>query len=178
MERRILVVEDSPTQAERVRLLLEGAGYRVDTAPNGREGFERIQLAPPDLIISDVVMPIMNGYDFCLAVKSTEATRRIPFVLLTERKTPLDILKGLERGADNFITKPFEDENLLEPIRRIFENLEYRNQSRLEMEVTLRVGDRQITINADKQQIVELLFANFEELCRLNHELEESQRLP
>jgi len=109
MERKILVAEDSPTQAERVRLLLEGEGYRVELANNGREGLERVCSAPPDLIISDVVMPEMDGYAFCRAVKSAQETRRIPFVLLTERRTPLDILKGLERGADNFITKPFED---------------------------------------------------------------------
>src|SRR3990172_6091329 len=118
MERRILVVEDSPTQAERVRFLLEGEGYRVEMAANGREGLRCVQSAPPDIIISDVVMPEMDGYAFCRAVKSAEATRRIPFVLLTERNTPADIIQGFERGADNFITKPFEDEHLLARVLR------------------------------------------------------------
>ena len=177
MERRILVVEDSPTQAERLSLVLEADGHRVEVARTGREGLQRIRLAPPDLIISDVVMPEMDGYAFCRAVKASEATRRVPFVFLTERNTALDILQGLECGADNFITKPFEDEHLVERVRRIFEHLELREQGQLEVAVTLRVGRRQIVINADKQQIVELLFSTFEELCRLNDRLAASQRM-
>src|SRR3990170_2706251 len=113
MARRILVVEDSATQAEQLRLLLEGEGYAVEVAADGREGLERVRRAAPDLIISDVVMPEMDGYAFCRAVKSAPATSALPFVLLTERRTALDILRGLEHGADNFITKPFEDAVLL-----------------------------------------------------------------
>src|SRR3990170_3993210 len=159
MERRILVVEDSATQAERLRLLLEGEGHRVEVTRTGTEGLQRVRLAPPDLIISGVVMPEMDGYAFCRAVKSAEATRRVPFVLLTERKTAGDILRGLECGADNFITKPFEDEYLVERVRRIFEHLQLREQGQLEVEVTFRVGERPFVISADKQQIFELLFS-------------------
>jgi PAS domain S-box-containing protein len=171
MTRRILVVEDSPTQAGLIRLLLAAAGYQVDLAGNGREGLERVHAEPPDLIISDVLMPEMDGYDFCQAVKASEKTRRIPFVLLTQQNTPEDVLKGLTRGADNFIPKPFEDEKLLERIARIFEHLEYRRKGQLEVEVKLRVGDRELVINPDKQQIVELLFATFDDVCRLNEDL-------
>jgi len=175
-KRKILVAEDSRTQAERLRLLLEDAGYQVDVAPNGRDGLRRVHANPPDLIISDVMMPEMDGLTFCQAVKSAEATKRIPFVLLTERKTALDILNGLERGADNFITKPFEDDFVLERIRRIFEQLEHRKQGQLEVEVTVVAGSRQILISPDKQQIIELLFSTFEELSRANAQLEEAQR--
>ena len=171
MTKRILVVEDSLTQAEMIRSLLEGAGYQVDLAGNGREGLEKVQSNPPDLIISDVLMPVMDGYDFCQAVKASEKTRRIPFVLLTQQNTPQDILRGLTLGADNFIPKPFEDEKLLERVTGIFEHLEYRQKSQLEVEVKLRVGDRELVINPDKQQIVELLFATFDDVCRLNEEL-------
>jgi len=175
-QRRILVAEDSPTQAERTRLLLEDAGYHVEVVPNGREGLQRVQEKTPDLIISDVMMPEMDGYTFCRAIKSNESTRRIPFVLLTDRKSALDIIKGLERGADNFITKPFEDDILLERIHRIFEHLEHRKKAELEMEVSIRVGRREIILSPDKQQIIELLFSTFEDLCRMNKQLEESQR--
>lgn len=177
MERMILVAEDSPTQAGHLRLLLEGEGYRVDVVRNGREGLERVQTAPPDLIVSDVVMPQIDGYAFCRAIKSQERTRRIPVVLLTERNTPADVITGLQHGADNFITKPFEDDYLLERVRRIFENLELRRQGRLDVEITLSAGGRQIVINADKQQIVELLFATLEDLVRMNDRLVETQRI-
>lgn len=176
-KRTILVAEDSPTQAERVRLLLEGEGYRVQVATNGLEGLRCVQASPPELILSDVVMPKMDGYAFCREVKSAEVSKRIPFVLLTDRKAALDIIKGLERGADNFITKPFEDHYLLERIQSIFEHLELRKKGRLEMEVTVQVGTRTIIISPDKQQIIELLFSTFDELCRLNHQLEESQHV-
>jgi two-component system NtrC family sensor kinase len=177
MERSILVAEDSPTQAEHLRLLLEAEGHRVDVVANGREGLERIQSAPPDLIISDVVMPEVDGYAFCRAVKSAERTRRIPFVLLTERNTPADFIKGLQDGADNFITKPFEDDYLRERVRRIFENLDLRRQGRLDVEVTLHAGGRHLAINADKQQMIELLFATLEDLVRMNGRLAETQRI-
>lgn len=177
MARRILVAVDNPIQAEHVRLLLEGAGYLVHMAANGREGLQSAQSAPPDLIISDVGLPEVDGYAFCRAVKSDEATKRIPFVLLTKRKSPIDIVHGLEIGADNFITKPFDDEYLLERVRRIFEHLEFRHKGYLEVEVTVHVAGRDISITADKQQIIELLFASFEELERVNARLVESQRI-
>jgi signal transduction histidine kinase len=177
MERTILIAEDSPTQAERLRLLLEGEGYRVEVVSNGREGVERVRVATPDLIISDVNMPEMDGYSFCHAVKSDKRGRAIPFVLLTERNTPMDIIKGLERGTDNFITKPYEDDYVLERVQRIFEQLERRRKGQMEMEVSLRVGGREIVLSTDKQQIIELLFATSEELCQLNARLAESERL-
>ena len=177
MERSILVVEDSPTQAAHLRLLLEGEGYRVDVVTDGRQGLERAQATLPDLIISDVVMPEMDGYAFCRAVKSAERTRRIPFVLVTERNAPADVIKGLQHGADNFITKPFEDAYLLERVRRIFENLELRRRGHLDVEVILNAGGQQLIINTDKQQIMELLLATLEDLVRMNGRLVEAQRI-
>jgi signal transduction histidine kinase len=175
LERTILVAEDSPTQADHLRLLLEGEGYRVYVVANGREGLGRVQLTQPDLIISDVVMPEMDGFAFCQAVKSDARTKRIPFVLLTERNTPADFVKGLQHGADNFITKPPGD-YLLERVRRIFDNLDLRRQGGLDVEITLSVGGQQIVINADRQQMVELLFSTLEELVRANGSLREAQQ--
>jgi CheY-like chemotaxis protein len=177
MTRKILVLEDSPTQAERVRLLLEGEGFQVDVAPNGREGLERLAREVPDLIISDVMMPEMDGYAFCQAVKSDPKTKRIPVVLLTQQNSPEDILRGLERGADNFITKPFEDEYLLERIRGIFEHVDLGQKGYPNAELLLRSGGREIVINPDKQQILELLLSAYNEVCRLNDQLKESQRI-
>ncbi len=169
--RRILLAEDSPTQAERTRVLLESAGYAVEVARNGREALERIHAAPPELIISDVVMPEMDGYALCQAVKASSKTRRIPVVLLTARRKPADIIAGLERGADNFITKPYEDEYLLERVRRIFEHMALRGSRGIEIEATLRLHDREIVFSADKQQIIELLFSSLEELSESNEAL-------
>lgn len=169
--KRILVVEDSPTQAERLRLLLAREGYQVDKAPTGQDGLRQATANSPDLVISDVTMPEMDGFDFCRRLKSAPATRSIPFILLTSRSSPADIITGLECGADNFIPKTFDDGYLLERIRRVFSELEHRKQDRLDMEVVLTVGHRKIRVTADRQQIVELLFSTIEQLSRQHDEL-------
>jgi hypothetical protein len=174
---RILVAEDSPTQAEHLRLLLEEQGYRVDLAANGLEGLERVRHARPDLIISDVVMPGMDGYAFCQAVKSLKGARKIPFILYTERHGPADIIEGFLQGADNFIPKSSPDDYLLERVRRIFEQLEHRGRGQLSVDLLVRVGEREISVSADKQQMFELLIATLEETGRVNEQLKDAQRL-
>ena len=177
MPRKILVVEDSRTQAEHLSILLESEGYHVVRAVNGRDGLEQVHRERPDLIISDIVMPEMDGYQFCQAVKSNEATRKIPLVLLTGSHGPVSILRGFESGADNFIRKPFESDYLVERVRRIFDNLEFRERGHMEMEVSIHMGERDLRITADKQQIVELLFSSFDDLAHMNDQLKASQRL-
>jgi two-component system sensor histidine kinase/response regulator len=174
--KRILVVDDSATQAERLRLLLTREGYQVEKAPTGKEGLRKAVAVPPDLIVSDVTMPEMDGFEFCRAMKASPATRGVPFILLTARSSPADIITGLECGADNFIPKPYQDTYLLERIRRVFEQLEHRKRDRLDMEVVLTVGGRKITVTADRQQIIELLFATFEEVSRQHDELTRANR--
>jgi two-component system cell cycle sensor histidine kinase/response regulator CckA len=173
----ILLVEDSPTQAERVRLILEPEGYRVEVAPNGREGLERARTTLPDLIISDILMPEMDGYALCQAVKHDDTTRKIPFILFTERHAPMDIIEGLLRGADNFIPKSSSDDYLLARVRRIFQQLEHRKAGEVAIEIRVRVDGREIPISADKQQIFELLISSVEEAGRANEKLNEAQRL-
>ena len=174
---RILVAEDSPTQAEHLRLLLEDQGYQVDVAANGVEGVEKVRRARPDLVISDVVMPGMDGYAFCHALKSHAGTRKIPFILFTERHGPADIIEGFLQGADNFIPKSAPDDYLLERVRRIFEQLEHRRRGQLSVDILVRVGDREISVSADKQQMFELLIATLEETGRVNDQLQDAQRL-
>lgn len=177
MAHKILIAEDSRTQAERLRVLLEGAGYEVEVAEDGDVALMKARQFPPNLVISDVVMPNMDGYTLCRLLRSTERTRRIPFVLLTSQGGPEDIIRGLEHGADNFIVKPFEDGDLLTRIERIFEHLELRKQETLVVEITLALGTGQrLSITADKQQIMELLFATAEKLGRANAELERTQQ--
>ena len=176
MTRRILVVEDSRTQAERLRLLLTTEGYEVEVAMTGADGRRMAEASLPELIISDVTMPEMDGFSLCQAIKSTEATRHIPFILLTARASPADIIRGLECGADNFVPKPYLDDHLLGRIRRIFEQLELRKRDRLEMQVVLTLRNRKVVVTADRQQIMELLFSTFDEMSRSHDELAEANR--
>lgn len=171
--RRVLVVEDSRTQAERLRLVLTREGYEVSVATNGQEGLLATQSTPFELILSDVTMPVMDGLEFCRAVKSSPATRTIPLILLTARASLSDIADGLEAGADNFIPKPYEDSFLLERIAKILQRRDQNSASGQENSCTADAGE---TVTADRRQIVELLQATFDDLSRAHEELVRSTR--
>jgi two-component system cell cycle response regulator len=98
---RVLVVEDSLSQAKRLQTILESAGFRVTVAPDGQAGWERFASEAFDLVLSDVMMPGLTGYDLCRRVKSDPRGASVPFVLLTSLTKPLDLARGLECGADN-----------------------------------------------------------------------------
>jgi DNA-binding response OmpR family regulator len=112
-EQEILIVEDSPTQAEQLKFILQKNNYQVCFARNGREAIDLLKRRMPTIIISDIVMPEMDGYQLCKFIKSDEALKKIPVVLLTSLSDPGDVLKGLECGADNFMTKPYDEKTLV-----------------------------------------------------------------
>lgn len=110
---RILVIEDDPDLRELIEELFELKGYGVTTAENGRQGLAQAQAAPPDLIICDVMMPEMDGHATVQAIRALPHLRPIPFVFLTARSTPQDFREGMNLGADDFLTKPFDNYELL-----------------------------------------------------------------
>lgn len=113
----ILVVEDNLTLLEGLKDLLEIAGYRVATAVNGREALELLNEITPDLIISDIMMPRIDGYEFQSKVRERTELLGVPFIYLTARGGKSDIRLGKELGADDYITKPFDEEDLLVAVR-------------------------------------------------------------
>ena len=115
-----LVVEDSPTQSLRLKILLEDSGYEVAIAPNGREALEQLAGDIPDVIISDVVMPEMDGFELCARVKQSDAWKSIPVVLLTSLTSPEDVRRGLEAGADDYLTKPYNQDSLLARVHSVW----------------------------------------------------------
>ncbi|HZT09075.1 MAG TPA: response regulator [Chloroflexota bacterium] len=119
MTERILVVEDSQTQAELVRLVLEDEGYQVVVAENGRVALERIKESPPDLVLSDIMMPEMDGHELCQAMKADEGTRVIPVVMLTSLQAQHDRIRALENGADDFLSKPVDPDELVARVRSL-----------------------------------------------------------
>ena len=121
-EVEILIAEDSPTQAEQLRYLLEQHGCVVASAANGKEALAAARRRKPDLIISDVVMPEMDGYGLCKRIKSDEKLKNIPFVLVTMLSDTQDVIRGLECGADNFIRKPYDERYLLSRIHYLLIN--------------------------------------------------------
>ena len=115
----ILIVEDSRTQAMQLRLLLEESGYHVVTAGNGQDGLDLVRVRRPRCVISDIMMPVMDGYTMCAQMKQDDALKDIPVMLLTTLADAEDIIQGLKARADYYLTKPYEDDSLLSALKTL-----------------------------------------------------------
>lgn len=166
---QVLIVEDSRTQAEALRFILESEGFQVAVAPDAVTALALLGDRTFDVILSDVHMPKMDGFEFCARVKEAASTREVPVILLTSRNDPLAIVQGLEAGADNFITKPYEPAYLLDRVRTMLANRSRKKRMTVGVDVTF-LG-RQFVINSDKEQILDLLVSTFEEIVRSNRDL-------
>ncbi|MBF0319251.1 MAG: PAS domain S-box protein [Nitrospirae bacterium] len=171
----ILVVEDSMIQAEVLKRLLQKHDYGVITASNGRLGLELASSTKPDLIISDVIMPEMNGYDLCRKIKSNKDINRIPVILLTELKSVTDIIEGLESLSDDYITKPYNEKHLISKIES------YINTT-IPCDDTTDVGEFEITyegtthlISSNYKKIFNLLLATYDNVIRQYQEIMDSR---
>jgi putative two-component system response regulator len=116
---RILLVDDLPENLDVLANLLEGEGYAIDSASDGQEAVEKALAAPPDLILMDVSMPRLNGFDACRQLKSDERTKLVPLVLVTGLTAREDRIEGIAAGCDDFLTKPVDAEQLLARTRNL-----------------------------------------------------------
>ena len=167
----ILIAEDSATQAQRLQHILEQHGYRVTAAANGRLALEAAQRSMPALIISDVVMPEMNGYELCSRVKADARLSHVPVVLVTTLSDPHDVIRGLECGADNFILKPYDGDQLLRRIQFVLVNSQMRRSEQPGMGLEIVFGGQKHFITADRLQILNLLLSTYEAAMQRNAEL-------
>ena len=117
-KKRILVIEDQDDVRENIAELLELSNYEVDAAPNGKEGVKKALAFPPNLILCDIMMPEMDGYEVLYLISKNPSTASIPFIFLTAKAEKTDFRKGMNMGADDYITKPFEEMELLGAIER------------------------------------------------------------
>jgi len=170
----ILLVEDSPTQAARLRYLMESKGYLTRVANNGRNALQALRQRKPQLVLSDVVMPEMDGYSLCRTIKSDPALADTPVILVTSLVDPKDIVNGLECGADNFVRKPYADDYLLKRIQHVLMNKELRKTqgNHFELGIALYLGGQKHFINAERQQILDLLISTYEQAVCVNEELQ------
>jgi signal transduction histidine kinase len=175
-EIEILIVEDSPTQAERLRRLIQSMRYNARVAPNGRLALEAIRERKPHLVLSDIVMPEMDGYTLCRAIKADPELRDIPVILVTSLMDPKDIIRGIECGADNFIRKPYAEDYLLNRIGHMLMNQKLRKNQNMEIGIALYLGEQKHFINADRQQILDLLISTYEQAVQVNSELQARER--
>ena len=168
----ILIVEDSPTQATELQYLLEAAGCKVRVARNGVEALATVAERQPTIVISDIVMPEMDGYELCRRLKNDALTAGIPVILVTRLADARDVVRGLACGADNFIVKPYDEKYLLSRIRYFLVNLELRSHERVQIGVEVMLEGERHFITASRQQILDLLISTYEQGVRLNHELQ------
>lgn len=167
----ILIAEDSATQLQRLQLILERHMYRVTATANGKLALEAAQRRRPALIVSDIVMPEMNGYDLCRRVKEDPRLSGVPVILVTTLSDPQDVIRGLECRADNFILKPYEAEQLLRRIQFVLVNSEMRRNDQPGMGLEIVFGGQKHFITADRLQILNLLLSTYEAAMERNEEL-------
>ncbi|MFH1739585.1 MAG: response regulator, partial [bacterium] len=164
----ILIVEDSPTQAVELQYLLEKNHYQVTVAKDGKKALEMLQQITPTIIISDIVMPEMNGYELCAAVKKNDHLKNIPVILLTSLSNPEDVINGLICGANNFIIKPYDEHFLLSQIRYILANLEIRKTASSQMSIEIMFRDKKYFLNSERVQMIDLLLSTYEAAIQRN----------
>jgi PAS domain S-box-containing protein len=170
----ILVVEDSRPQAQRLCGGLGRAGFDVVHAENGRVALDRLAEGPVDLVLSDIAMPGMDGYELCRQIKDSQPD--LPVVLLTALTDPLDVVRGLSAGADSFFRKPHDLEDLATRLRGILYTREMREGARSRMGLELFFLGQRFTVTAERHQLLDLLISTFEDLVTTNEQLRDRER--
>jgi signal transduction histidine kinase len=184
---RVLVVEDSPTQAQLLRLILEAEDFVVEVAVDGPAALARLRAAPFDVVVSDVLMPVVTGFDLCRMIKGDPALCEIPVVLVTTLREPQEIVQALEVGADSFIRKPYEPDALVARMRSLLVRRSKRTEDTASAPRRRREDDpktsgvaavfdgKTIDVHANREQILGLLLGTFEDVVRANTLLRERE---
>jgi two-component system, OmpR family, alkaline phosphatase synthesis response regulator PhoP len=160
-QEKILIVDDEENIVELIKFNLEKNGYKVLTAVNGIDGLKLAKIEVPQLILLDLMLPGMDGYDVCKEIRKDNSISTIPVIMLTAKGDEFDKILGLELGADDYMTKPFSVRELLARIKAVL-----RRTSEQFIENTYRFGS--VTIDFDKHEVlkndekVELTVKEFE----------------
>lgn len=172
----ILLVEDSETQAAILSDLLGKNGFRVTTAYHGRQAVEILRTFHPDMVLSDILMPEMDGFELCRHIKSTPGLQDIPVMMLTSLSDPMDVIMALSVGADYFLSKPFDENRLVDQIRSFLSTCSERSRQSPGDPPQVYWKGVCYTISSSRQQIVDLLLSTYENATFKNQELEKVNR--
>ncbi len=164
-----LIIEDSRTQARQLGDLLTRAGYTVRVAHDGEAGLAACAEAVPAVVLCDIVMPGIDGFEVCRRLRADGRTRDVPVMLLTSLADPADVMRALAAGADNFVTKPYDADQLLARVRRLL------SPARAGDMAVVEFRGQPFTIDADRGRILEVLAASLETVTARNVELERSR---
>ncbi len=167
----ILIAEDSPTQRQMLQHMLEGEGYGVIATANGREALAQARVHRPDIVITDVIMPEMDGYQLCRELKANAELRHTAVILLTGLSDPKDIITGLQCGADNFIGKPFAEDYLMSRLRQVIANRALKQRENPDGSVDLLHEGECYRVAAGRAQMLDLLLSVYDAAIRRNQDL-------
>jgi len=172
----ILIAEDSPTQLLQLQHTLEKARFQVSAAVNGKEALRLLEEGlRPTIVISDIMMPEMDGYELCKQLRADERFKHLPVILLTSLSDPKDVIRGLQCGANNFIAKPYEEKHLINRIQYLLSNFELRKNAMAEMGINVFFSGENFFITAERLQILDLLLSTYENAYHQNIELIKTQ---
>jgi len=173
MNERVLIVDDEVSICELIKLDLEFEGYIVETANDGQEALDKVQTFNPDIMILDLMLPKINGYDVC---KKVNAEKGIPIIMLTAKTDIIDRVLGLELGADDYITKPFDSRELMARVKALLRRSNNTN-SKEEDEILYNdeikmilnerkalVNDNEIHLTPKEFELLHLLVSNPEQV--------------
>lgn len=171
----ILVVEDSPTQAEQMKFMLEENGYTVHLASNGREGLDAARRVRPTVIISDILMPVMDGYEFAYELKRDPDLKKIPVILVTSLLDRKDIVRKASVVADGYFTKPFDDRYLVSKVESLLDSSRRGAEGDGDKIEVAFAGER-YAISSGRRQILTFLLSIYENAVLQNRDLVLMQR--
>ncbi|WP_427338512.1 response regulator [Caloranaerobacter sp. DY30410] len=146
--KKILIVDDEEHIIELIRFNLETNGYHVITANDGNEALKKIKEERPNLVILDLMLPSIDGIEICKILRKDKETEKLPIIMLTAKSEEIDMILGLEIGADDYITKPFSVRELLARIKAVLRRTQEIQEKR---ENILKIGD--ITIDIEKHEV-------------------------
>ncbi|HEV7376631.1 MAG TPA: response regulator [Pyrinomonadaceae bacterium] len=174
-EIEILIVEESLSQAEQLKHILEQHDHKVSVEHNAHLALARMRRRKPQIVISAVHLPEMDGYALCREIKRDENLKDIPVILLTSLSDTKDIIRGLECGADNFVTKPYDEKLLISRIEYIVLNRDLRVGAGTQTGLEIIFGGEKYSITPERQQMVDLLISTYETAVQKNIELEKAK---
>lgn len=155
-KKKILIIDDTEFMTKLITDILTGAGYEVVTAPNGLQGVQKVREEKPDLVILDVVMPGMDGFEVCKILRDDESNNLMPIIMLTAQDNEDDKLTGLEIGADDYIIKPFNGRELVSRVRNTLKRID---RNRWANPLTGLQGNIEIQTELNQRIAKRMLFA-------------------
>jgi len=171
----ILIVEDSPVQSELLRRALEGAGYKVIAARDGAEGLALAKANKPAAVVSDINMPVMDGYAMCHAIRGDADVKFTPVILLTMLSDPVDVIRGVNAGADAYLTKPYNIPSLISRIELLLDYPPAPPPPVERRKVEVRLEGETYLVDAHGPRILNLLISTYENAVLQNRELAATQ---